>query len=434
MKNNKKIYGIIFVLSFFIFGFFYFIKPIKADEFLMTKNLSVDLSCNANSGDFWQSFTATESNISRFILKGGDSYNGSGATTTLHIHNRATNELIYQQDFPPVAVSNNIDMPYILDNPVSLVIGQEYQLQFEGTTGISNRCSCNGCNPYAGGEWSFNNTIDLYFKVYYTDNFQADSGITITYPTNYATYNGSPVPLTFNYNNPNSEFSQIIFTFQRITPQPQTLTPVHFYTASTTTYIDNIIFKNLVNGDYKVNAYKSNWNGTPHPPATAWTYFTIASSTYDNGSANMTPIYDDVPLTCIFNISECDNISSTDFLGGIECGFKKVAIWGLCPSSEAQTALADGYNDLKNSFPFSAFFDLTDTVSQAVSSTTLNMNNTITMPFINKTGDFILIPVLASTSMPNLIGQNNYNLFRNSITWVLWCLCAFIVFITIKKI
>jgi hypothetical protein len=45
-----------------------------------------------------------------------------------------------------------------------------------------------------------------------------------------------------------------------------------------------------------------------------------------------------------------------------------------------------------------------------------------------------MLPVLSSSSLPNLIGGTNANLFRNSISWIIWILVAFLIFITFKKI
>jgi hypothetical protein len=220
-----------------------------------------------------------------------------------------------------------------------------------------------------------------------------------------------------------------------------TMTPIHFYTASTTALLHKIVFKNLVDGNYNISAYMTNWNGTPNLAPTATINFNVASSTYDDGSADIIPVDlpDDIADEIasgseMFDLSECENISPLNFYDSIVCGFKKFAIWALYPSQTSLNKLNTSYTDIKASFPFNAFFDLTDTVHDAISTTTTSMSGTFDIPFITATGTFYMIPVLSSSTMPSAIGSTNATLIRNSITWVFWALAGFLIFITFKKI
>lgn len=292
-----------------------------------------------------------------------------------------------------------------------------------------------GNNLYPSGRvWpKTEDSYDAYFITYYSTTFTAGTPlVNITYPTENATYYGSPLPITFNYNNSADGFDKIYFYITRNSDFQLNLTPVVFFTSTTTGYADNIVFKNISNGNYTITAKPIMKETTYIIPQGSIT-FNIASSTFSDGSAILIPT-DITPETCLFDISECDDIDFADFYGGVACGFKKSAIWALCPSENSLQSLSNAYSELKNSFPFNAFFDLTTTVSNAISTTTPTANNTIEMPFINKSGDFVMIPVLSSSSLPNLIGNNNNNLFRNSLKWILWCLASFVIFITIKKI
>lgn len=375
--------------------------------------------------EFSQTFLPTKNNISQITTA---IYSNSTQTYTVNLYQGIYNSGILIGTALTYIVGSDVGN-FIFDNPINIIPEAYYYFTLSATT---TTFKANGSGGYTRGQAYPNGYVDdLYFKTYYSDTFVPL--LNITYPTASSTYNGSPIPITFNYSNPIGLYSQIIFNISRTSPNAQTMTPVHFYATSTNGYVNNIIFKNLINGDYKVNAYFSNWNGTPHPPATPDISFTIASSTFDDGSALIIP-YGTPPESCLYDISECDNISATDFYSGITCGLKKFSIWALCPSQTSQDSLNTSYLELKNSFPFSAFFDLTNTINEAIATTTTNLNDTFDVPFITATGTFYMLPVMSSTSLPNLIGQTNNNLFRNSLKWILWCLTAFVIFITFKKI
>lgn len=349
--------------------------------------------------------------------------------------------------------TNNHVANAIFTTPLPLVVGFPYyfiQRAFSGATfsinliywnSIQNSVSSVG-GMFDGFRYSNLTNPDVRamgaVKTYYSDTYTglpATSSVNILYPTASATYNSSPLPIAFSYDNQAGTYSQIVFNISRVSPDAQTMTPVHFFTTTTATTTHKIVFKNLVNGNYNINAYLTNWNGTPHPAPTATINFNIASSTYDDGSADLIPIDlpNVIPETCLFDISECESIDGLNFYAGATCGLKKFAIWALCPDQNALDSINTSYSDIKNSFPFNAFFDLTTAVNSAVATST-NLNETFKMPFITATGTFYMLPVLSSTSLPNLIGNTNATLFRNSLTWIFWALAGFIVFITFKKI
>lgn len=189
-----------------------------------------------------------------------------------------------------------------------------------------------------------------------------------------------------------------------------------FYTATATIvafYDDSIDYL-----DYDViHFYINNESGSSTFPFEEMTFF--SDDTYDH---------------------ICDDVATSsgefwdDFRFGIECGFRKIVYWVIYPSDKSVNNLSKGYANLKKQFPFSAYFGITDTINESIASTTVNSNGTFNIPFINATGSYYMLPVLSSTSMPNLIGESNTNLFRYSITWFMWLCSAVLIFITIKKI
>lgn len=131
----------------------------------------------------------------------------------------------------------------------------------------------------------------------------------------------------------------------------------------------------------------------------------------------------------------CAGIATSTFFGGIECGFKKVIAWAIVPNEDTVSRLKYSYSEFKTVFPFNAYFQVTDTVQQAIASSSVNRNGTFDVPFYNgQTKQFYTMPVLSSTSLSKAVGNTNANLIRNTITWIFWALAAFLVFIQIKKI
>jgi hypothetical protein len=172
----------------------------------------------------------------------------------------------------------------------------------------------------------------------------------------------------------------------------------------------------------------------------------LADSTSSSTSEDIlkTPYYFTVGTTTIFlppyrtfDISEnavCAGIATSTWQGGVECGFKKVLAWAIYPDQQSLGDFAISWSELKHSFPFNAFFDLTDTVKNAIASTTL-ADATLDVPFpTGATGTISMLPVMSSTSLPNLIGSDNNTLLRNTITWLFWAGAGVLVFLTVKFI
>jgi hypothetical protein len=123
-----------------------------------------------------------------------------------------------------------------------------------------------------------------------------------------------------------------------------------------------------------------------------------------------------------------------DFRFGLECGFQKFVCWAFVPSPQAQKFLYNNVNQLKSSFPFNTYFSLINTVNTALATTT-DKNSTLGLPFIEtpeQGANFYIMPLLSSSSMPNAIGQENTDLFRLTIGYVIWILISVLIIFTIS--
>lgn len=297
-------------------------------------------------------------------------------------------------------------------------------------------------NPY----WSTGST-PLYFKTYYSQNFAYVNFV--PFVSGVGGISSGGVYKDFDFWQ--AQFSYNPYIGSLTTNQYETTLQAHYGTSTSQfSYSDSSNITYLIGKNYPVNvSIAKTW------PLNNGKYFAflqlvdnetsevIASSSIItfwidnlNGSSTFVEFPTYSPLTYL---DICKDVATStggldDIRYGIECGFKKIVFWSFYPSQDSVKNLNGSFNNFKNEFPFSAYFGLIDTVKNSISTSTMTTNGTLKMPFINKTGDFITLNIMSSTSMPNLIGQTNTNLFRNSITWIIWLMVAFIIFIQFKKI
>ena len=129
----------------------------------------------------------------------------------------------------------------------------------------------------------------------------------------------------------------------------------------------------------------------------------------------------------------CEGIATSTLMGDLECIVKKSIAWAFYPSEKSLQALKDAYEKVQTVFPFSVYFDITGAIDDAIATTTTTTTGVIKMPMITATGTYYMLPVLSSSSLPNLIGGTNANLFRNSLSWILWILTGYLIFVIINK-
>jgi hypothetical protein len=141
----------------------------------------------------------------------------------------------------------------------------------------------------------------------------------------------------------------------------------------------------------------------------------------------------------------CDDLNLTtnafgwpnSFGDTMQCFGKKVIRWSFNPDENAVNDLATSYNDFKLAFPFSVFFGITDAVTSGINTQTLTQDDNISVPMIRKTAtstEYYMIPVITSSTPGRAIGQSNYLLIRNTISWFMWIAVAVLLFFQFKKI
>jgi hypothetical protein len=138
----------------------------------------------------------------------------------------------------------------------------------------------------------------------------------------------------------------------------------------------------------------------------------------------------------------CDIYDLEVLTGQILCGFTygtgQALFWLFNPTCDGLDYIVNGYNNFKGAFPFNAYYDLVDAIDIAITSASTSSTSTIGIPFIDTeatgTNKYYIMPVLTTSSIPNAIGQNNADIFRTTIGYLIWIIVAWIIYIIISKI
>lgn len=276
-------------------------------------------------------------------------------------------------------------------------------------------------------QWASYN--DLFFKTYYESSYDP-AYVVLTSPSQGQRFTSGVVLFEGSIFNPQFAYTNLIIEIlnkETWTSLEDINGDIHLSTSSP--FSLQVPYTQFTEGNYRAIAYLINQNTGVRSTSTRVDYMlginTVFSGTsdaqYQTGSA-------------LTEAQLCQGIATSTFFGGIECGFKKVIAFAITPNDSTLNNLKNSYINFKNTFPFTAYYQLTDTINGAIASTTLSRNGTFDVPMINKQGHIGTIPILSSNSMPNAIGQTNTTLIRNTITWFMWLAVAFLVFLQFKKL
>lgn len=144
-----------------------------------------------------------------------------------------------------------------------------------------------------------------------------------------------------------------------------------------------------------------------------------------------------------YNIANiCAGIPDT-VLGNTQCGFKYGLVSAgqflFLPSCSSRAFITQQFYKFKKAFPFSVFYDLTETIDTAVMSAQNSTSTTsgIAIPFIRKTAtstEYFMMPIATSTSFSNFIGVTNYNTYLTTLAFVWWIIVGGVIFFIIWKV
>jgi len=110
------------------------------------------------------------------------------------------------------------------------------------------------------------------------------------------------------------------------------------------------------------------------------------------------------------------------------CGLKQLGCWLVQPASSSLDYIGARYNTLKGKFPFSVYYDLTDSVQAGFASSSASRAGNFSLPMYSKTSSsFYMIKVLDASSTEKAIGKNNADTFRFTQTCIIWGIVAIII-------
>lgn len=123
--------------------------------------------------------------------------------------------------------------------------------------------------------------------------------------------------------------------------------------------------------------------------------------------------------TCL---GDCDDT----FLGEIFCGLKKTVCFFTVPSEDSTLYIKGAFEDIKSVFPFRYITDITSSIQTGINQAD-NRSGVFSIPFPQTTAtgtSFYMLGVINSSSTGDLIGEDNSNLFRQSLGWLIWIIAT----------
>jgi hypothetical protein len=184
-------------------------------------------------------------------------------------------------------------------------------------------------------------------------------------------------------------------------------------------------------------------NGTFILSATSSAYRTYkAVSNSSLFSGNFDPVYFSVNFGSTtfdglpFSLGEdkytywCDNpcydLATSTLLGWLACAPRELFCWAFQSSTSSSGYVSNSFLKLKSSFPFNAYFDITNALTGIATTTTAEKG--FKLPMIGVGGDgkatITMETFITASTTKKVIGENNYTNIRQGIVWFLWIVFA----------
>lgn len=440
-----KYYTILLAL---FFSFFIGSSVIAADVVSIDNSSQTNLmNTNSNQVEQGQSFIAANNNISAFSVQSGDTgYTMPQYFTIALREDTASSTLIASRVISGVTFNPNTTYGFSFDQPIPTTIGNSYIFTFtsQSNNALQNftfKASSPGDGTYANGDQVVctpgNNPVcahysgrDLWFKIYYDNTYAPPTSgwnIIAGYPLTGMTFASSTINFIVDYTVPAGDTGHVF-----VWTNPIGGGGIQLHDLGDTASTSGEIIKpaTFVDGQY-------NWYAQL---VDAYTANTMATSTLENFTINLfsgvnflSPCADYFSGDICAGIATSSSITDLHLFGDMECGFKKAGLWAFCPSQSSVQGIYLAYQDFKTVFPFNAFFGVTDAISSAIATTTPT-DSSFSIPFPTATGTISMLPIISTSSIPNLIGADNNSLFRLTIGWIFWILAAILIFLQLKSI
>jgi hypothetical protein len=307
--------------------------------------------------------------------------------------------------------------------------------------------SQDGSNFYYAPESSH---LDAVFRVYYDDNivimpleenkhtenydFSLDSE-TPDFGTvnNMICFLGNPCNLWYSFNDLAVGKNIYLFNYEDITAPG--------YEIASSTIQATPLWQNSLSVPLQTTEQIKQYNLLLDGNQYGWTTKTgikiswLASSTWSNMIASTTGANMDDWCS---EENVCKDVATTsDFMFGFQCGFKKTICWSFNPTNGAQKYFANSINALERSFPFNLVFSFFETADQAI-LTASSSAGSIGIPMIRQTAttsEFYILPVVSTSTFQDVVGAEIYDSFTSGMNKFIWfitglfCLTIIIVYL-----
>ena len=129
----------------------------------------------------------------------------------------------------------------------------------------------------------------------------------------------------------------------------------------------------------------------------------------------------------------CSDVATTsDFFYGITCGARRTICWVFAPSANSKKYIANAVTGFEESFPFNLYFTFINRISNIVLSQATSTAESIGIPFIDSQGDYYMLPVITTSTVPNALGTS-YSTVHNGITNFIWIITSLLITLIVYK-
>lgn len=406
-------------LMFFIILCVVFVSnPAQATDVISIQQTETTWSFNLSSagiGGFnGQRFLAQNNNISKFSLKGGTDYNGTGKTFQLVIREYpATTTLLLDQSFTDMTITDGAETVFTISPAVALTPGNYYEIGFLSGDSLSWQGDVYGNDYYTYSQCVGTVCVsspgfalnDYWFKIYWSDTYVGRDQVVPITPAQGAVDVSSPVSFTGTFNSTGiyDKLKLVIYNRDEALPNEE-FSKLEYVASSTVgvgvnqSYSSNITLKP---GNYKYLAFLQNSYTAstslellmdaegkgPNP----WYYFSVEQ---EDGSH--TPLLG--PSDAVLDYCNTPVSTSTNpVIRYTVEGFRDVICLMFIPDSSFFDDLEGSVADLTTKAPL-GYFDLASTTiaSFATSSvaTTTNGLTVANWNILNGVKDFTIFALL----------------------------------------
>jgi len=134
------------------------------------------------------------------------------------------------------------------------------------------------------------------------------------------------------------------------------------------------------------------------------------------------------------NLPICQTATSTpDFWLTAACILSSVGCILFQPSDGSLSFVGEQLNVIKTKFPASLFFNITDSMEAGLTSTSTQWWYLGIPMYSTTTHSYYILPIITSSSVPNVIGIDNTNTLKISIITFFWFLVAAYIILRLRK-